>query len=475
MTETELKEIMRTCDRIENALNRRFEKDAELYISKEGANKIKKALKQSRFENITNMYKTELYSADIIVRVVTNNVWLVHNSKIGSLQKIMKKILADCNISSLKDIKSRIDEDEIESHLQYKDFFMRAYYQSSDVSECHDYIEQSNVDNYLVGLCALRVIAETPSNDDKWKLTQRFIKTLPAVKNDHLFLSKLIHEKLNDVDSSYFFARLSEIMDEHKDQKIYENAYTRYGLKAFAREVKILENLHKTSYVDKQEEKKRLKYIRSIINSNRRKKDYFGKELFRLYTTIVELRHPLYTSLIPKLRDLDLIRELDEKMMGLDDLKVKNNNYVMRAKSEIMQKLSGRREEISAQSVFDIIMRQSYPASTDSINFIISRFQEAHENGIVSDILKRFAAKKNNANRVFPQLFKEIAKRPKCQKLLEAALLFLDEYKEDDDSDNTFDIIEEKVVNALVEVQNKSNAVRYYVLKYHPELAKDFG
>lgn len=90
-----------TLQKINGSLNKRFEKDADLYISRQDEYEIKKNLCNEAYGGIVDMAKAKSISHDIIVKVIMRNAGVLNVRDIKKFKKELKPVLEDANYRAL--------------------------------------------------------------------------------------------------------------------------------------------------------------------------------------------------------------------------------------------------------------------------------------------------------------------------------------------------------------------------------------
>lgn len=90
-----------TLQKINASLNKRFEKDADLYISKQDEYEIKKNLCNEAYGGVVDMAKAKGISNDIIVKVIMRNAGVLDVKDIGKFKKELCPILERANYKAL--------------------------------------------------------------------------------------------------------------------------------------------------------------------------------------------------------------------------------------------------------------------------------------------------------------------------------------------------------------------------------------
>lgn len=90
MDEGMWKTLQATLRRVENAVNTRFEKDADLYIAKDDLEWLKKKLYEGNYNLVAERLKTGL-KAEALTRVIIENAWLLRNDRYAPLIEVIKQ------------------------------------------------------------------------------------------------------------------------------------------------------------------------------------------------------------------------------------------------------------------------------------------------------------------------------------------------------------------------------------------------
>ena len=100
MCEVNQSDLLTTVNRIKASLNKRYEKDAELYISYQDTLRIKHHIFAREYEAIENLIQAQIVSPTVVARVVVKNLWLLENLSKGDLKKL-NVILNRCDTATL--------------------------------------------------------------------------------------------------------------------------------------------------------------------------------------------------------------------------------------------------------------------------------------------------------------------------------------------------------------------------------------
>lgn len=102
-----------TLQKINASLNKRFEKDADLYISKQDEYEIKKNLCNEAYGGIVNLALAKGISYDIVLKVLLRNAGVLDVSDIKQFKKCLKPILDGANYRTLSYMMEDVLSDNI--------------------------------------------------------------------------------------------------------------------------------------------------------------------------------------------------------------------------------------------------------------------------------------------------------------------------------------------------------------------------
>ena len=270
MCEVNQSDLLTTVNRIKASLNKRYEKDAELYISYQDTLRIKHHIFAREYEAIENLIQAQIVSPTVVARVVVKNLWLLENLSKGDLKKL-NVILNRCDTATLCSVMERIDENSIEINLELKASISKIYYGKAPESVCLDYLNKSEkVDPGILKNCFIRVINSTEDIPQKMVLIKRFLSSHTLLCEYKYILNEVI-KPLSDEEKSAFGILLereilSYLMAGKEPLKPIENALLSYPDK-LARTEKIIRRMYINSYVPKARAQVGCAFMRSCLKS----------------------------------------------------------------------------------------------------------------------------------------------------------------------------------------------------------------
>ncbi|WP_455544086.1 hypothetical protein [Intestinibacter sp.] len=101
MADIDQRLINETLRKINESLNKRFEKDAELYISRQDEYELKKHICNNNFDAVVDMIKGKDINPEIVIKVFTRNAGIIEIKNINIFESKMKSVLKSVNYESI--------------------------------------------------------------------------------------------------------------------------------------------------------------------------------------------------------------------------------------------------------------------------------------------------------------------------------------------------------------------------------------
>lgn len=268
-------ELAKTLKRIKTSLNKRYEKDAELYISYQDTLVIKKHLYNKEYEAINDIVRNNIHSPAIVSRVIAKNLWLIHSTDITAVEENLKSIMNCCDWRFLKRIKEQIDDNKIEASVEVKQFILKTYYSIAPVEECINYLDNAeHFENDTIKSCFKKIVKKAETVADKMQYIEKYSKKYKFIENDKNILIQVI-KQMSDEEQEKFQDEISNVVDEaikksSEPQIIY--MYTLFYLdKALSILLEIGDNLDRYGYIAKWNVLCRVikKYFKSIVDKEK--------------------------------------------------------------------------------------------------------------------------------------------------------------------------------------------------------------
>lgn len=233
-----------TLQKINASLNKRFEKDADLYISKQDEYEIKKNLCNEAYGGVVDMAKAKGISHDIIVKVIMRNAAVLNVRDINKFKKELKPILEDSNYRALSYMMEDVLSGNIYMQKKVRHVLFSYYMGSITANTRIAYWKRGNFDFDLEERRELfKIIIEKTKHKDptktlKFKIDfiQDAFQRYPDLMKDDVF--GYLKTTLNDSETGEFFKYLCrEMQSPSIDNAAYNfilvDAYSSYGEKAF--------------------------------------------------------------------------------------------------------------------------------------------------------------------------------------------------------------------------------------------------
>lgn len=235
-----------TLQKINASLNKRFEKDADLYISKQDEYEIKKNLCNEAYGGVVDMAKAKGINHDIIVKVIMRNAGVLNVHDAGKFKRELKPILEDANYRAL----SYMMEDVLANNVyMQKDIrhILFSYYMSGVTANARinywkerafkfDMIERAALFNLIIE----KTKHKDPSKTLKFKtdFIEDALKRYPSLMNRKDNVFNKLKNTLNEGEKKEFFEYLCSEMEQPAIENEAYNliliaAYASYGEAAF--------------------------------------------------------------------------------------------------------------------------------------------------------------------------------------------------------------------------------------------------
>ena len=147
---------------INHSLDERFEKDANLYISMEDTDKLKRTISLGHYRQIADRLKHGQFSAEALTNVVIRNAWLIRNHKYDELRGIFDA----CSFSYFSGVmQDGVFENKIEMPTDFRILLLTVFLERADSLTCTQMLQQNiqflnNVK--LRAICVLQALKEQP-------------------------------------------------------------------------------------------------------------------------------------------------------------------------------------------------------------------------------------------------------------------------------------------------------------------------
>lgn len=230
--EINLIEIKKANERIEDGLNRRFEKDAEMYISNQEISFVKSALSKGEFEGLLDKFKAEKYHPDVYFRTILRNAWLIKEITPQQFHQTIRPILELVNPEFSKKLLNEVAENKLDVPEPFRRNLLKYYARTVDPLEAEEMIKNGE----SLGLKRITVLVQrvlsyyagTTQFFTKWN---QFAKQYPALVSSPNILSRITVEE--DRIAKHYEILCEQYAREKEPQRYLENAVLNGKLVSF--------------------------------------------------------------------------------------------------------------------------------------------------------------------------------------------------------------------------------------------------
>jgi len=233
-----------TLQKINASLNRRFEKDADLYISKQDEYEIKKNLCKEAYGGVVDMAKAKGISHDIIVKVIMRNAGILNVGNVRKFRKALKPVFIDADYKALSYMMEDVLSGNVYMQKNIRNILF-SYYMNGITDKMRiDYWENAAFSFDLTERTELfHLILEKTKHRGSIKVlkfkvdfVQEAFRRYPGLMTDAVFLR--LKSSLNEKEQAELFGYLCQEMkapsiDNDSYKFIIMNAYASYKEQAF--------------------------------------------------------------------------------------------------------------------------------------------------------------------------------------------------------------------------------------------------
>ena len=234
-----------TLQKINASLNKRFEKDADLYISKQDEYEIKKNLCNEAYGGVVDMAKAKGISNDIIVKVIMRNAGVLDVKDIGKFKKELRPILERANYKALVYMMEDVLGNNVYMQKKLRHVLFTYYMNGITSMERLNYWKRGTFEFDEVERSALfELIIEKTKHKDASKtlkfkidfILDAFTKYPSLLKGDVFVKFKDILDEGEKKDFFKFLCKEMESpsIDDEAYNFILVDAYASYGEQAFS-------------------------------------------------------------------------------------------------------------------------------------------------------------------------------------------------------------------------------------------------
>lgn len=459
-----------TLQKINASLNKRFEKDADLYISKQDEYEIKKNLCNEAYGGVVDMAKAKGISNDIIVKVIMRNAGVLDVRDIGKFKKELQPILENANYKALSYMMEDVLGNNVFMQKKLRHIFF-SYYMNGITSMARlDYWKRGVFEfDEAERTTLFKLILEKTKHKDAPKTLEFKIDFILDAFNNYPSLLKgdvfvKLKEILDEGEKKEFFKFLcKEMEDPTIDNEAYNfilvDAYASYGEQAFNDTV---EQIKETSPGNFKQ------YIKVICRLFWTEKD--KASLTRMFDTICKV----YDS--PYIKN-HIKREIDKKVW-----KTTKSNQVLyeERKADIDRLMSSIEQTDKAKysSFADISMEALNGVKPQGIAYYwINMKSPEFEQSILDSFSKLSFEYLWTMSETYSWLFEHSVKKGKIKeltKLCERLAQPLHKFSSLGEASDFYNTLDSMWVNHVVKYKLKGTAIKAHMFENHFDRVKEW-
>ncbi|WP_270771129.1 hypothetical protein [Intestinibacter bartlettii] len=218
-------QMFNSLKKINYSLNCRFEKDADLYISKQDSQEIKNMIYNKSWEGIHGIYITNKISPNILSIEIMKHAWLIKNiSKQGC--KYIEEIFEACEKDIFIEKSSKIINNEIYAPNSLKKIIIPIYYNNVDINICKNILD-NKVRNLIFNtdirkICIKRVLNECKSGRQLYTTIKSYLNKNEIYSNSNAF-KFYVEEIKSNRDKDFIEEFANQVFDnEIEDNQDYK-------------------------------------------------------------------------------------------------------------------------------------------------------------------------------------------------------------------------------------------------------------
>lgn len=448
MPEINKPSIFKTVERIGDSLNRRFEKDADLYISNQEIQKIKNVLRTSNLTVIVNWFQHKKHSPEILTKIILRNAWLIrpiHYEKMNDL----KPIFESCTPKLFLEIAEEIVENKIDAPLNLKRILEPLYYGKIPVEKCEKILEDGHNDLRILEICFHRTIRNISSSNKVYSICKRYFKKYPNLEKNIRAID-VIHLEKNQQEKFANAIFEDEIILVQEPRQVWINTFNEFGKTAFDLAVTYLTY---SEFKDPNQKKIVNGVIARAINTEKANRDYFVRTLVILYSKNSVIRFSLIFG-VRRIHDPHIAKKLIQEFqaIGIPDVPV-----MYEITDEI---LSGTKNELIIESVEDIYDEIRTNSANNHLIYVSQIFQR---NKNFSELFRELLSEYDHEN-IVQDFIIEVLRSQNSSYYINIALDYWDNGQDEDFKTKLLKLIEDK--------QFKSETIKKFLYKHDFKLHK---
>lgn len=459
-----------TLKKINASLNKRFEKDADLYISKQDEYEIKKNLCNEAYGGVVDMAKAKGISHDIIVKVIMRNAAVFPVRDINKFKRELKPILEDANYRALFYMMEDVLRGNIYMQKKVRHVLFSYYIVSITANTRITYWKRGNFDFDLEERRELfKIIIEKNQHKDptktlklKIEFIQDAFQRYPDLMEDDVF--GYLKTTFDDSEKAEFFKYLGrEMQSPAINNEAYNftlvNAYSSYGEKAFNDAVSQIKASSPESYKQ---------YIKVICKLLRSEKD--ATTLTRMFDTLCMVYDSPYIKSHVK-------REIDKKVWNAAKL---NKELCEARKKKIDHYMSPieQTDKNKYSSFADILMDLSNNVKPKNISYFwLNMKSPDFEQSILESFTRLNLGDIPSMHEAYTWLFDHSMRKGAIKELTKMCGRLaapLHEFSSSNDDSDFYDTLDGLWVDYVVKYKLQGKKIEAYMFEKHFDRVKEW-
>ena len=279
-----------TLQKINASLNKRFEKDADLYISKQDEYEIKKNLCNGAYGGIVNMTMAKGLSDDIVLKVILRNAGILDVANINDFKNSLKPIFEKADYRALSYMMEDVLSSNVYMQRKVRRILFKYYINGIPSTKKVQYWKQEslNLDGkeraILFNSILTKVNHKEPTKTYTFRLdflNDAFVRYPEIMKDKEIFCR--LKDSLSESDQVKLFKHLcSEMQSPSIEGESYNfilvDGYASYGEKAFNDAISQIKSSSPRNF------KQYIKVINKLL-----RKEADKNTLVRMFDTIVKV------------------------------------------------------------------------------------------------------------------------------------------------------------------------------------------
>lgn len=216
--------------RIRSTLDRRFEKDATLYLDSREVQQIKQALRDGNIAALVNWHTLGKYAAEALARVVAQHAWLLGDLPEKGLDGLMS-IFEACRSETLPALATDIRHDRVDAPVALKRRIEALYYAHCPIEECRQALETPGIRPELAMAALRRQLRSLTHGAEVYRCLKQAFAGHETIRS---LATKLPFDHLSDDARRELLERIlaDEILAD-APQYPWETLFTHFGRPAF--------------------------------------------------------------------------------------------------------------------------------------------------------------------------------------------------------------------------------------------------